>query len=247
MPVRAVGSPVLEWQPRGLPAPEIYFTRSGAGDQCYDEAPSSEESSLHTEAVGSTSPDAFGPFRVLHQIGAGTLGPVFRAYEPDRDRLVAIKLFRLDLPPERVHQLVAEFERLIDAALDHPVIAAPRLAGIDGVTAYLVQDYVTADSLDVVMREGGPAPVADALSVAARLADALDYAADRRIVHGGLHPRDVLQSPEDFRLVGLGITRALERVGVAAPVRRPYTAPERIGGGAWDSARRHLQPRRGGS
>ena len=189
---------------------------------------------LHTEAVGSTAPDAFGPFRVLHQVGAGTLGPVFRAYEPDRDRLVAIKLFRLDLPPERVHQLVAEFEQLIEAALDHPVIAAPRAAGIDGVTAYLAQDYFSADSLDVVIREAGQTPVADALSIVARLAEALDYAADREIVHGALHPRDVLLSEDDLRLVGLGITRALERVGVLGPVRRPYTAPERIGGGSWD-------------
>jgi hypothetical protein len=86
------------------------------------------------------------------------LGPVFRAYEPDRDRLVAIKLFRLDLPPERVHQLVAEFEQLIEAALDHPVIAAPRAAGIDGVTAYLAQDYVTAESLDVVIRKAARRP-----------------------------------------------------------------------------------------
>ena len=43
-------------------------------------------------------------------------------------------------PPERVHQLVAEFEQLIAAELDHPVIAAPRAAGIEGVTAYLAQD-----------------------------------------------------------------------------------------------------------
>jgi serine/threonine protein kinase len=171
---------------------------------------------------------------VLHQVGAGTLGPVFRAYDPDRDRLVAIKLFRLDLPPERVHQLVAEFDHLIDTALDHPVVAAPLAAGIEGVNAYLVQEYVAAESLDIVIREGGPAPVADAMSVLSRLAGALDYAGDRHVVHGTLHPRDVLLSPEDFRLVGLGVARALERIGVPAPIRRPYTAPERIGGGAWD-------------
>ena len=193
-----------------------------------------EESSLHTEVAGSASPDAFGPFRVLHQIGAGTLGPVFRAYEPDRDRLVAIKLFRLDLPPERVHQLVGEFEQLIAAGLDHPVIAAPLAAGIEGVTAYLAQDYVTADSLDIVIREGGPASVSDAVGVATRLAEALDFAADNRILHGALHPRDVLLSSDDFRVTGLGVARALERVGVIPPVRRPYTAPERVGGGAWD-------------
>src|SRR5262245_6697001 len=34
--------------------------------------------SLHTEPAGTAPPDAFGPFRVLHQLGAGTLGPVFR-------------------------------------------------------------------------------------------------------------------------------------------------------------------------
>jgi len=162
------------------------------------------------------------------------LGPVFRAYDPDRDRLVAIKLFRLDLAPERVHQLVGEFEQLIAAGLDHPVIAAPLAAGIEGVTAYLAQDYVTADSLDVVIREGGPASIADAVGVAIRLAEALDFAADNGIVHGALHPRDVLLSSDDFRVTGLGVARGLERVGVVPPVRRPYTAPERVGGGAWD-------------
>ena len=51
--------------------------------------------------------------------------------------------------PWNVHQLVGEFEQLIAAGLDHPVIAAPLAAGIEGVTAYLAQDYVTADSLDI--------------------------------------------------------------------------------------------------
>jgi serine/threonine protein kinase len=174
---------------------------------------------------------------VLHQIGAGTLGPVFRAYEPDRDRLVAVKLFGLDLPPERVHQLVAEFEQLITADLDHAVIVAPRATGIAGVNAYLAQDYVTADSLDIVVRESGPAAVSDALRVAAQLAKGLDYAAARQVVHGALHPRDVLLStdgPRPVSLVGLGVTRALEHVSATAPVRRPYTAPERMAGGAWD-------------
>src|SRR5512141_2485856 len=102
------------------------------------------------EASGR-APDAFGPFRVLHQIGAGALGPVFRAYEPDRDRLVAVKLYRIDLPPERVHQLVGEFERLIAAGLTHPALAAPVATGIQDNFAYLAQDYVAADSLDIVV------------------------------------------------------------------------------------------------
>ncbi|MBP8273879.1 MAG: hypothetical protein KAY59_05575, partial [Acidobacteria bacterium] len=52
-----------------------------------------------------TPPPAFGPYRVLHQIGSGVLGPVFRTYDPQADRLVAVKAFRLDLLPEDVARL----------------------------------------------------------------------------------------------------------------------------------------------
>ncbi|MFI5179105.1 MAG: protein kinase, partial [Vicinamibacterales bacterium] len=188
---------------------------------------------MHTEAAGSAPPDAFGPFRVLHQIGAGTLGPVFRAYDAERERLVAVKLFKLDLPPERVHQLVGEFEQIIAADLTHPAMAVPLAAGITGVSAYLAQDYVAAESLDLAVREYGAAPPVDALRVAAQLAGALDFAAVVNICHGALHPRDVLLSSDETRLTGVGIAHALEAIGVAPPVRRPYTAPERLAGGDW--------------
>ena len=147
---------------------------------------------------------------------------------------MAVKVFRLDLPPERVHRLVAEFERVIAAGLTHPGIAAPVATGIDGVVAYLEQNYIAADSLDILLRGDGAAAPADALRVAGQLAGSLDFAAAVNITHGALHPRDVLVSQDEIRITGLGVPRALERVGVAAPVRRPYTAPERIAGVGWD-------------
>jgi serine/threonine-protein kinase len=159
---------------------------------------------------------------------------VFRAYDPERERLVAIKLFKLDLPPERVHQLVGAFERLIAADLTHPTLSAPRAAGIADVAAYLVQDYIGAESLDLAVREHGAASPVDALRAAVQLADALDCAASVNIFHGALHPRDVLLSTDDTRLTGVGVARALEQIGVTAPVRRPYTAPERMAGASWD-------------
>jgi serine/threonine-protein kinase len=162
------------------------------------------------------------------------LGPVFRAYDASRERLVAVKLFKLDLPPERAHALVAELQRIVDAKLDHPTLAVPLATGIVGVSAYLVQEYVAADSLDQTVREFGPAPPGDALRVAAQIGGALDFAGIAHIAHGALHPRDVLLSSDDTRLTGVGIAHALEQVGVVPPVRRPYTAPERVAGGSWD-------------
>ncbi len=155
---------------------------------------------------------------------------MFRGFDPERDRLVAIKLFRLDLAPDRVHRLVAALQRLTSGALNHPAMAAPIAAGMQENTAYLVQEYVAADSLDVVLRDQGPAPLVDALRVVRQLAEAIDAG----VAHGAIHARDVLLSPHEVRVTGFGIVPALEQVGVAAPLRRPYTAPERLAGAAWD-------------
>ena len=160
---------------------------------------------------------------------------MFRAYDPERDRLVAVKLFHLDIPPERVHQLAAEFDVLIAARLSHSALVEPLAAGISGVSAYLGQEFVAADSLDLFVREHGSALPADAIRHGRHLADALDEAASADLFHGALHPRDVLVSSDgDTRLTGLGVAGSLERVGVSSPLRRPYTAPERATGLPWD-------------
>jgi serine/threonine-protein kinase len=171
---------------------------------------------------------------VLHQIGVGVLGPVYPAYQPDPGRLVAVKQFRLDLPPESAHRFVAALERLIAADLTHLGIAAPLAAGLVENSPYLAMDFAAAESFDVVVRDYGPAPVAEALRVATQLGGALDFAAAVGVFHGSLHPRDVLISTDDTRVTGLGIAQALQELGVLPPIRRPYTAPERVAGLSWD-------------
>ena len=180
-------------------------------------------------------PPAFGPFRVLHQVGVGALGPVFRTYEPTRDRLIAVKVFRLDITPEQAQSLADELSRAADASLFHPSIVEPIAAGVQGTVAYRAEEYVAAESLDVAMRHYAPAPITKVLPFVTQLAGAIDFARAAGVAHGGLHPRDVFVTPDEARMAGFGIVEALERVGVRAPVRRPYTAPERIDGGAWST------------
>jgi hypothetical protein len=144
-----------------------------------------------------------------------------------------VKQFKLDLLPERLHQLVGEFERLIAAELNHPFIAAPIATGTDGITVYLARDFVAADSLDVALRDRRVTRPSEIGRVAEHVAWALDSAAAVDVLHGALHPRDVLISSDEIRLTDLGIARALETVGATPPLRRPYAAPERIAG-SWD-------------
>jgi serine/threonine protein kinase len=170
---------------------------------------------------------------VLHQIGVGVLGPVFRTYEPTRDRLAAVKVFRLDLTPEEAQALADELERLVDAGLSHPSIVAPIASGVEGGTAYLAEEYVAGESLDIAIRHYAPAPLETALPFIAQLAGALDFARAAGLGHGTLHPRDIFLTPDEARATGFGIAGALEAVSLRPPVRRPYSAPERVAGEAW--------------
>jgi serine/threonine protein kinase len=158
---------------------------------------------------------------------------VFRTYEPTRDRLIAVKVFRLDITPEQAQSLAAELSRAADATLFHPSIVEPIAAGVQGTVAYRAEEYVAAESLDVAMRHYAPAPIDKVLPFIAQLAGAIDFARAAGVGHGALHPRDVFVTPDEARAAGFGVVEALERVGLRAPVRRPYTAPERIEGREW--------------
>lgn len=169
----------------------------------------------------------------MHQVGAGVLGPVFRAYDPDADRTVAVKSFPLVLTPEQADEFAARLDHLTRLPLSHPSIVAPLASGVEGSTAYLVEEYFVAESVDVALRQYGPAPVADALRLIGQLAGAIDFAAVAGVHHGLLHARDILVAPHEVRLTGLGIAAALESVGFKTAPRRPYSAPERVAGGSW--------------
>ena len=172
---------------------------------------------------------------MLHQIGVGALGPVFRTYEPERDRLVAVKVFRLDITPEQAQALADELSRSAEAGLFHPSIVEPIAAGVEGTVAYRAEEYVAAESLDVAMRHYAPAPIATVLPFITQLAGAIDFARAAGVGHGALHPRDIFVTPEEARATGFGVVEALERVGLRAPVRRPYSPPERIAGTPWNA------------
>ena len=169
----------------------------------------------------------------MHQIGVGVLGPVYRTYDPDNDRLVAVKAFHLDLIPEQLQSLVDELRCVLEAGLSHPGIVTPLDVGLENGIPYLAQEYVAAESLDVVMHRHAPVSTGQALRFITQLATAVDAAHERGVVHGGLHLRDVFVTPEDeVRVNGFGVATALNVVEMRAPIRRPYTAPEIIAGRA---------------
>jgi serine/threonine-protein kinase len=150
-------------------------------------------------------------------------------------RLVAIKAFRLDeVTPEQAAEFAVELEDLAANQPRHPGMAAALAAGVEGMTPYLAQEYVAGEALDAALRQFGPPPSAETLTTLRRVGDALDRAAGEGIHHGTLHPRDILIAEGgDARVIDLGVAQALMRSGLRVPVRRPYSAPERVADQSW--------------
>jgi hypothetical protein len=109
-------------------------------------------------------------------------------------------------------------------------------AGLEGTSAFIAMEYASGESLDVALRHLAPAPLERALPLLADAAHAIDAAWGAGLGHGALHPRDLIVPGEGagLHMTGFGIVTALESTGGKAPVRRPYAAPERVAGRAWD-------------
>ena len=182
-------------------------------------------------------PPAFGTYRVLHQIGSGVLGPVFRAYDSQQDRLVAIKTVKLDLVPETAAAVAERLRALAEVPVPHPAMAGAVEAGLEGSTPFIALEFLSGDTLDVMLRQSGPFAPKRALPILHVIAEAVDAAAAAGLDHGALHPRDVFVDlhDRDVRVNGFGIARALDACNVRVAVRRPYSAPERVNGQPWDS------------
>ncbi len=179
----------------------------------------------HDLSGSSSTPDNFGPFRVLHQTGIGVLGPVFRAH--DRDRLVAVKAFKLDVVPEQAADIAEELRALVARAPHHPRLVGLVGAGLEGDTPWLAMRCMVAPTLDTRLRDGRGFDLHDILAIVHGMAEAVDAAHAAGLLHGSLHPRDVFVGDGGAVCVGgFGVAAALEVAGLRPPVRLPYTAPE---------------------
>ena len=164
-----------------------------------------------------------------------------------QDRLVAVKAFKLDVPPQTVVRLADALRRLVE----RPAIAGAPIrvldAGLEGTRAFLAMEYAAGESIDVAWRQQLPVPIERALPILSLVADALDASWAQGIGHGALHPRDIffmVSGTDEIRLTGLGIVQAIESIGEKAPVRRPYAAPERVALQPWGLGGRRLFARR---
>ncbi len=190
-----------------------------------------------TARAGATHPYpdlVLGRYTLLEQIGSGGHGTVWVAADHERAERVALKRVPLrgDDPRERQR---AQREGRAAARLEHPAIVALLASGEDAVSYYLISELVAGSSLAAIYRSGGLSDRA-LLSIGVALADALEHAHERGVVHRDVKPQNVIvpdrvvpgETPAkltDFGIARLSGEQALTNTGDVIGTFE-YMAPE---------------------
>jgi eukaryotic-like serine/threonine-protein kinase len=155
----------------------------------------------------------FGRYEIVGELGRGAMGVVYKARDPQIDRLVALKTVSLQgQEPERDEEFRQRFFVEAQAAgrLHHPGIVAIFDAGEDPEThnPYIVLEYVAGESLSRMLSREKKLPPAKALRLAEEIATALDYAHEQGVVHRDIKPANILITEDGHaKIADLGIAK----------------------------------------
>ena len=181
----------------------------------------------------STDPGTIGGYRVLERIGSGGFGSIYKAADPETGRLVAIKICAVG---EDGHARFFREARLA-GGLRHPNIAAVFESGMHGDTPFMVQELLTGRDLSAMILERLPYALEEKRRILVAIADGLDYAHRKGVIHRDINPSNVRVLEDggvkimDFGIAkaigsATGMTRAGTAVGTVA-----YMSPEQVSGG----------------
>lgn len=180
--------------------------------------------------------DRVGRYELVSELARGGMATVYLAHDPRFNRQVAIKI----LPRAFTHdaQFMGRFHQEAEAvaSLEHQYVVPVYDFGEEDGQPYLVMRYMAGGSLSQRIRRG-PMPVREALRVLRPIAEALDYAHTRGIVHRDVKPANILfDSSGGAYLSDFGIAKLSEATssftGNASIGTPAYMSPEQIRGGA---------------
>jgi tRNA A-37 threonylcarbamoyl transferase component Bud32 len=184
-------------------------------------------------------PEQIGRYRILERLGAGGMGAVYKAHDPQLDRVVALKLPRFDGPQRDRANRVQRFQREARAAAQvwHPHVCPIYDVGEHDGQPFVVMAYVEGQSLaERLAARGRYEDVGEAVALVRQVLDALDAVHARGIIHRDLKPSNIMIDPAGRAvLTDFGLARpendaehlTSDGVVVGTPA---YMAPEQAAG-----------------
>jgi hypothetical protein len=181
-----------------------------------------------------------GKYEVIDLLGRGGMGLVYRAFDRQLNREVAIKTVTEGFTGDQ--EMLQRFyrEAAKTGALKHPNIVIVYDLGEQDGFPYIVMEYLSGDPLDRIIQSAQPQPLAFKLKIIEQVCYALGYAHRNDVIHRDVKPANVIVQPDGIvKLLDFGIARQektdarLTRTGNVIGTLH-YMAPERLKNEAFD-------------
>jgi tRNA A-37 threonylcarbamoyl transferase component Bud32 len=176
-----------------------------------------------------------GKYRIVEHLGRGGMAEVYKAYQPNLDRYVAIKMMHGFLADEKEFLNRFEREAKVVATLRHPNIVQVYDFDVDSGLYYMVMEFISGETLKSRMQDletqGQWVSLDDATRIILSVGSALKYAHERGMVHRDVKPANVMITLEgQVILTDFGIAKIVSASNLTASgamVGTPsYMAPE---------------------
>ncbi len=198
---------------------------------------------LDDAAAVSSAVQVLGRYKIESKLGKGAMGLVFLAKDPKIGRLVALKTMALSQAFDGLELQDARerFFREAKAAgcLQHPGIVTIFDVGEEQELAYIAMEYVTGQNLQPHCKPGQLMPVPRVVSIVIRVAQALAYAHQKKVIHRDIKPANVMYDlvTDSVKVTDFGIARITDgnktKTGVVLGTPN-YMSPEQLIGRAVD-------------
>ncbi len=183
-----------------------------------------------------------GRYEIVRELGKGAMGIVYLAKDPLIGRLVALKTIRpsAHADDEDTREFQARFVREAQAAgiLNHPSIVTVHDIGQDEPSgmSFIAMEYVEGQNLKEMLAQGRPLSFEQAADIIAQVAEGLDFAHAKGIVHRDVKPANIiLLEGNRAKITDFGIAKITSGVANLTTTGQflgtpNYMAPEQIKG-----------------
>jgi len=182
-----------------------------------------------------------GRYRIVERIGAGGMGEVFRAHDALLQRDFALKLLHVEDQGDEAARKRFLREARLAASLSHPHICSVFEVGEDESDVFIAMEYVAGRPLSSIVAEGPPS-ISQCLRHAIQIAEALEHAHGRGVLHRDLKTANVVVGSDgSAKVLDFGLAKRIENESATAGITRsasfrtqpgtvvgtlPYMAPE---------------------
>ena len=191
--------------------------------------------------MAMSEPKKLGKYELQGVLGKGAMGVVYKAFDPNIERTVAIKTVRMDLvDPDLMDQFIGRFKNEARAAgrLHHPNIVGIYEYGEEENVAFIAMEFVEGTGLRAHLDRRTRFDLPHVMSIVSQLLLALDVAHARGVIHRDIKPANVILTPSgQVKVADFGIARvdttSLTQTGMVMGTPS-YMSPEQCQGLATD-------------